>query len=67
VSLVQQLFAGLLCASTLVEYLRWFFGWDTEETDRAVTVMTATWCRTARSKAGCSPTSGAADSPRGRG
>ena len=33
-SLAQQLFVGSLCASTLVEHLRWFFGWDTEEIDR---------------------------------
>jgi hypothetical protein len=64
-SLAQQLFVGAVCASTLVEHLRLFLGWDTEATDRAVTMMDATWRRTARSKAGCSPTSGAADSPRG--
>ena len=63
--LAQQLFVESLCASTLVEHLRWFVGWDIEEIDRAVTMMDATWCRTARSKAGCSPTSAAAGSPRG--
>ena len=46
--LAQQLFVGPLCASTLVEHLRWFLGWDTEEIDRAGTVMNATWCRIAQ-------------------
>jgi hypothetical protein len=41
----QQLWVGPLCASTLLEHLRWFFGWDKEEIDRAVTMMDATWCR----------------------
>ena len=46
--LAQQLFVGPLCASTLVEHLCWFLGWDTEEIDRAGTVMNATWCRIAQ-------------------
>ena len=30
----RQLFVAPLCASTQVEHLRWFFGWDFEEIDR---------------------------------
>ena len=46
--LAQQLFVGPLCAATLVEHLRWFLGWDTEEIDQASTVIYATWCRIAQ-------------------
>jgi len=28
-----HLLAGPLCASTLVEHLRWFFGWDSDAVD----------------------------------
>jgi hypothetical protein len=40
-----HLLAGPLCASTLVEHLRWFFGWNTEELDPAVITMLHTWGR----------------------
>ena len=43
--LAQQLFVGPLCATTLVEHLRWFLGWDTAGIDRPVTYMTNIWCR----------------------
>ncbi len=42
-----HLLAGPLCASTLVEHLRWFFGWNTEELDPAVITMLHTWGRVA--------------------
>jgi hypothetical protein len=42
-----HLLAGPLCASTLVEHLRWFFGWDTEALDPAVIAMLHTWGRIA--------------------
>lgn len=42
-----HLLAGPLCASTLVEHLRWFFGWDTEELDPVVITMLHTWGRLA--------------------
>jgi hypothetical protein len=42
-----HLMAGPLCVSTLVENLRWFFGWDTETLDPDVTAMLHTWGRIA--------------------
>ncbi len=45
--LALHLLAGPLCASTLVEHLRWFFGWDTSELDRITLVMMHTWGRIA--------------------
>jgi hypothetical protein len=42
-----HLLAGPLCASTLVEHLRWFFGWNTEELDPAAITMLHTWARVA--------------------
>lgn len=42
-----HLLAGPLCISTLVEHLRWFFGWDTEALDPAVIAMLHTWGRIA--------------------
>ena len=42
-----HLLAGPLCVSTLVENLRWFFGWDTEALDPAVIAMLHTWGRIA--------------------
>jgi hypothetical protein len=42
-----HLIAGPLCVSTLVENLRWFFGWDTETLDPGVTAMLHTWGRIA--------------------
>ena len=45
--LAQQLFVGPLCATTLVEHLRWFLGWDTEKIDPAANRMGATWGRIA--------------------
>jgi hypothetical protein len=41
-----DLLAGPLCASTLVEHLRWFFGWNTEALDPAVCRLMHTWGRT---------------------
>lgn len=38
-----HLLAGPLCVSTLVEHLRWFFGWSTETLDSAVLAMMHTW------------------------
>ena len=64
-SLVQQLFVGSLCASAQVEHLRWFVGSDTEEIDRAVSVMNATWCRTARFKSRVQSDLRGCRSPRG--
>jgi hypothetical protein len=46
--IAQQLLVGPLCASTLVEHLRWFAGWDTDELDPLVTQMLHTWGRIAR-------------------
>ncbi len=40
-----HLLAGPLCASTLVEHLRWFFGWNSEALDPAVVAMMHTWGR----------------------
>jgi len=42
-----HLLAGPLCVSTLVESLRWFFGWDTEALDPRVIAMLHTWGRIA--------------------
>jgi hypothetical protein len=42
-----HLLAGPLCAATLVEHLRWFFGWDTEAVDPGVLRMMYTWGRIA--------------------
>ena len=42
-----HLLAGPLCASTLVEHLRWFFGWNTEAVDPAVLAMLHIWGRIA--------------------
>lgn len=42
-----HLLAGPLCASTLVEQLRWFLGWNTDALDPAVTAMMHTWGRIA--------------------
>jgi hypothetical protein len=39
--------AGPLCASTLVEHLRWFFGWDTSELDGTTLTMMRVWGRIA--------------------
>jgi hypothetical protein len=46
--IAQQLFATMVCASTLVNQMRYFLGWDTEELDAAATRMHATWSRIAR-------------------
>jgi hypothetical protein len=43
----QQLLVGPLCATTLVEHLRWFLGWDTEKVDPAANRMDAIWGRIA--------------------
>lgn len=43
-----HLLAGPLCVSTLVEHLRWLFGWDTEALDPAVIAMLHTWGRIAQ-------------------
>jgi hypothetical protein len=40
-----HLLAGPLCASTLVEHLGWFFGWNTEALDPAAVAMLHTWGR----------------------
>jgi hypothetical protein len=45
--LARELFPAVIVASTLVNHLRYFLGWNTEEIDRAVTGMHATWCRIA--------------------
>jgi hypothetical protein len=42
-----HLLAGQLCVSTLVENLRWFFGWDTEALDPGVIATLRTWGRIA--------------------
>jgi hypothetical protein len=42
-----HLMAGPLCASTLAEHLRWYFGWDTETLDTVVIAMLHTWGRIA--------------------
>jgi hypothetical protein len=42
-----HLMAGPLCVSTLVENLRWFFGWDTEALDSDVIAMLHAWGRIA--------------------
>ncbi len=42
-----HLLAGPLCVSTLVEHLRWFFGWDTEALDPAVIAILRIWGRIA--------------------
>ncbi len=44
-ALALQLLAGPLCATTLIERLRRFFGWDTSEVDNAARMMLATWGR----------------------
>jgi hypothetical protein len=43
-----HLLAGPLCVSTLVEHLRWFFGWDTEALHPAAIAMLHTWGRIAK-------------------
>jgi hypothetical protein len=43
----QQLFATMVCASTLANQMRYFLGWDTEQLDAAATRMHATWARIA--------------------
>jgi hypothetical protein len=43
-----HLLAGPLCLSTLVEHLRWIFGWDTAALDPAVIAMLHTWGRIAK-------------------
>ena len=48
VDLAQQLLAGPMCASTLVEHLGWFAGWDTDEIRPLVIRMLHTWGRIAR-------------------
>lgn len=45
--LAQQLFVAPMCASTLINHLRYYLGWDTEDIDPVVTRMHATWCRIA--------------------
>jgi hypothetical protein len=45
--LAQQLFAAIACASTLVNHLRYYLGWDTEKIDDAATKMMGTWGRVA--------------------
>jgi hypothetical protein len=40
-----HLLAGPLCTSTLVEHLRWFFGWNTDALDPDVIAMMHTWGR----------------------
>lgn len=45
--LALHLLAGPLCASTLVEHLRWFCGWDTSELDGTTLVMMRVWGRIA--------------------
>jgi hypothetical protein len=42
-----HLMAGPLCVSTIVELLRWYFGWDTEALDPNVNAMLHTWGRIA--------------------
>ena len=46
-SLAMQLLAGPLCASTLIECLRDWFGWDTAGVDPVVIRMLTTWGRVA--------------------
>lgn len=41
--LAQQLLAGPMCASTLVEHLRWYAGWDAADLSPLVTRMLHTW------------------------
>jgi hypothetical protein len=43
----RPLLAGPLCATALVEHMRWFLGWDTEKTGPAATRMEATWAQIA--------------------
>ncbi len=45
--LALHLLAGPLCASTLVEHLRWFCGWDTSELDGTTLTMMHVWGRVA--------------------
>jgi len=45
--LALHLLAGPLCAATLVEHLRWFFGWDTSELDGTTRAMMRVWGRIA--------------------
>jgi hypothetical protein len=45
--LALHLLAGPLCASTLVEHLRWFCGWDTSEFDGTTLTMMRVWGRIA--------------------
>jgi hypothetical protein len=42
-----HLMPGPLCASTLVEHLRWYLGWDTEDLDPDVIAMLHVWGRLA--------------------
>jgi hypothetical protein len=42
-----HLMPGPLCASTLVEHLRWYLGWDTEALDPDVIAMLHVWGRLA--------------------
>jgi len=42
-----HLMAGPLCVSTLVESLRWFFGWNTEALGPGVIAMLHAWGRIA--------------------
>jgi hypothetical protein len=39
--------AGPLCAATLVEHLRWFFGWETSDLDGTALAMMRVWGRIA--------------------
>ena len=43
-----DLLAGPLCASTVIERLAWFTGWDTDDMERPVVEMLHTWGRIAR-------------------
>jgi hypothetical protein len=45
--LAGHLLAGPLCASTLVEHLRWFCGWDTSDFDGTTLAMMRVWGRIA--------------------
>ena len=45
--LALHLLAGPLCASTLVEHLRWFCGWDTSELDGTTITTMHVWGRIA--------------------
>jgi hypothetical protein len=44
-SLAIDLIVAPLCASTLVEQLRWFLGWETDELNASVVPMLHTWGR----------------------